>query len=159
MLAYQPVRALSTLNIGLQEGLSAASRILPIIDTKNEINDSENAKDLEINEAKIQFDKIKFSYDTKENKVLNEVNLEFRGGKMTSLVGHSGAGKSTILNLIPRFFDAKSGDILIDGQSIYKTKIKSLRSHISLVSQETTLFDDTIKKILNMQKMMLPMMR
>ena len=145
MLAYQPVRALSTLNIGLQEGLSAASRILPIIDTKNEINDSENAKDLEINEAKIQFDKIKFSYDTKENKVLNEVNLEFRGGKMTSLVGHSGAGKSTILNLIPRFFDAKSGDILIDGQSIYETKIKSLRSHISLVSQETTLFDDTIK--------------
>ena len=145
MLAYQPVRALSTLNIGLHEGLSAASRILPIIDTENKINDSEKAKDLELKEAKINFNKIKFSYDKKENKVLDEINLEFKGGKMTSLVGHSGAGKSTILNLIPRFFDAESGDILIDDQSIYQTKIKSLRNHISLVSQETTLFDDTIK--------------
>ena len=145
MLAYQPVRSLSTLNIGLNEGLSAASRILPIIDTKNKINDAEKAKDLELKNAKINFKKIKFSYDKKENKVLNEINLEFKGGKMTSLVGHSGAGKSTILNLIPRFFDAESGDILIDDQSIYQTKIKSLRSHISLVSQETTLFDDTIK--------------
>ena len=145
MLAYQPVRSLSTLNIGLNEGLSAASRILPIIDTKNKINDAEKAKDLELKNAKINFKKIKFSYDKKENKVLNEIDLEFKGGKMTSLVGHSGAGKSTILNLIPRFFDAESGDILIDDQSIYQTKIKSLRSHISLVSQETTLFDDTIK--------------
>ncbi len=145
MLAYQPVRALSTLNIGLHEGLSAASRILPIIDTENKINDAEKAKDLELKEAKINFIKIKFSYDKKENKVLDEINLEFKGGKMTSLVGHSGAGKSTILNLIPRFFDAESGDILIDDQSIYQTKIKSLRNHISLVSQETTLFDDTIK--------------
>ncbi len=145
MLAYQPVRSLSTLNIGLNEGLSAASRILPIIDTKNKINDAENAKNLELNNAKINFKKINFSYDKKENRVLDEIDLEFKGGKMTSLVGHSGAGKSTILNLIPRFFDAESGDILIDDQSIYKTKIKSLRSHISLVSQETTLFDDTIK--------------
>ena len=108
MLAYQPVRSLSTLNIGLNEGLSAASRILPIIDTKNKINDAEKAKDLELKNAKIKFKKIEFSYDKKENKVLNEIDLEFKGGKMTSLVGHSGAGKSTILNLIPRFFDAES---------------------------------------------------
>ena len=145
MLAYQPVRALSTLNMVLNQGISAASRILPIIDNENKINDIENAKDLELKEAKINFENIRFAYDKDENKVLHNVNLEFTGGKMTSLVGHSGSGKSTILNLIPRFYDAESGDILIDNQSIYKTKIKSLRNTISLVSQETTLFDDTIK--------------
>ncbi len=145
MLAYQPVRALSTLNMVLNQGISAASRILPIVDNKNKINDIENAKDLELKEAKISFENIKFAYDKDENKVLHKVNLEFTGGKMTSLVGHSGSGKSTILNLIPRFYDAESGDIFIDNQSIYKTKIKSLRNNISLVSQETTLFDDTIK--------------
>ena len=76
---------------------------------------------------------------------MQSINLEFKGGKMTSLVGHSGSGKSTILNLIPRFYDAQSGDILIDGQSIYNATIESLRNEISMVSQETTLFDDTIK--------------
>ena len=145
MLAYQPVRSLSTLNMVLNQGLSAASRILPIIDNENKINDVENAKELNLKEAKINFENIKFSYDKEEDKVLDTINLEFTGGKMTSLVGHSGSGKSTILNLIPRFYDAESGDILIDNQSIYKTKIKSLRNNISLVSQETTLFDDTIK--------------
>jgi subfamily B ATP-binding cassette protein MsbA len=129
----------------LNQGISAASRILPIIDNKNKINDIENAKDLELKEAKINFENIRFAYDKDENKVLHNVNLEFTGGKMTSLVGHSGSGKSTILNLIPRFYDAESGDIFIDNQSIYKTKIKSLRNNISLVSQETTLFDDTIR--------------
>ena len=145
MLAYQPVRSLSTLNMVLNQGLSAASRILPIIDNENKINDVENAKELNLKEAKINFENIKFSYDKEKDKVLDTINLEFTGGKMTSLVGHSGSGKSTILNLIPRFYDAESGDILIDNQSIYKTKIKSLRNNISLVSQETTLFDDTIK--------------
>ena len=145
MLAYQPVRSLSTLNMVLNQGLSAASRILPIIDNENKINDVENAKELNLKEAKINFENIKFSYDKEEGKVLDTISLEFTGGKMTSLVGHSGSGKSTILNLIPRFYDAESGDILIDNQSIYKIKIKSLRNNISLVSQETTLFDDTIK--------------
>ena len=145
MLAYQPVRALSTLNMVLNQGLSAASRILPIIDNENKIKDIENAKELDLKEAQINFKNIKFSYDKEEDKVLDTISLEFNGGKMTSLVGHSGSGKSTILNLIPRFYDAESGDILIDNQSIYETKIKSLRNNISLVSQETTLFDDTIK--------------
>ncbi len=145
MLAYQPVRSLSTLNMVLNQGLSAASRILPIIDNKNKINDLESSKDLDVQKANINFENVKFSYNEEENKVLDQINLEFEGGKMTSLVGHSGSGKSTILNLIPRFYDIESGDILIDNQSIYKTKIKSLRSNISLVSQETTLFDDTIK--------------
>ena len=145
-LAYQPVRSLSTLNMVLNQGLSAASRILPIIDNKNKIKDEKEAKTLTVKDAKINFKDVKFSYDVdKENIVLKEIDLEFAGGKMTSLVGNSGSGKSTILNLIPRFYDANSGDITIDNQSIYKTKIQSLRNNISLVSQETTLFDDTIK--------------
>ncbi len=145
MLAYQPVRALSTLNLVLNQGLSAASRILPIIDQENSINDAKDAKPILIENSDIKFKDINFSYEIKEGRTLNSVNLEFIGGKMTSLVGHSGSGKSTILNLIPRFYDAQSGDILIDEQSIYKSTIKSIREQISMVSQETTLFDDTIK--------------
>ena len=145
MLSYQPVRSLATLNITVHQGLTGAKRVLPIIDDKKKIKDKENSKDLKINSGQIIFEDVDFNYDTGEQRILNSINLEFPGQKMTALVGHSGAGKSTILNLIPRFFDAKSGDILIDGQSIYKTKIKSLRNNISLVSQETTLFDDTIR--------------
>ena len=146
MLAYQPVRSLSTLNMVLNQGLSAASRILPIIDNENKIKDIEEAKNLIFKNAEINFKNVKFSYSSNsEDKVLNGINLKFSGGQMTSLVGHSGAGKSTILNLIPRFYDISDGDITIDDQSIYKTKIESLRNNISLVSQETTLFDDTIK--------------
>jgi ATP-binding cassette, subfamily B, bacterial MsbA len=145
MLAYQPVRALSTLNMVLNQGLSAAARILPIIDEKNKINDLIDSKPLVKIDANIEFKNINFSYEVNEGEVLKSINLKFLGGKMTSLVGHSGSGKSTILNLIPRFYDAQSGDISIDGQSIYQTTIKSLRKNISLVSQETTLFDDTIK--------------
>ena len=145
MLAYQPVRALSTLNMVLNQGLSAAARILPIIDEKNKINDLIDSKPLVKINANIEFKNINFSYEANEGEVLKSINLKFLGGKMTSLVGHSGSGKSTILNLIPRFYDAQSGDISIDGQSIYQTTIKSLRKNISLVSQETTLFDDTIK--------------
>ena len=144
MLAYQPVRSLSTLNMVLSQGLSAASRILPIIDQENLIKDSKDAKSIDLKNSDIHFKNVNFSYEINEAKTLKSVNLEFEGGKMTSLVGHSGSGKSTILNLIPRFYDAQSGDITIDNQSIYKTKLKSLRSEISLVSQETTLFDDTI---------------
>jgi subfamily B ATP-binding cassette protein MsbA len=145
MLAYQPVRSLSTLNMIVNQGLSAASRIIPIIDQKNIINNAENAKELRINTANVNFKNLNFSYEASEGKTLKSINLEFEGGKMTSLVGHSGSGKSTILNLIPRFYDAQSGDITIDNQSIYKATIQSLRREISMVSQETTLFDDTIK--------------
>jgi subfamily B ATP-binding cassette protein MsbA len=145
MLAYQPVRSLSTLNMIINGGLSAASRILPIIDQKNTIKNLEFAKPLKINVASINFENVNFSYEVNEGPTLQSINLKFEGGKMTSLVGHSGSGKSTILNLIPRFYDAKSGDIIIDDQSIYGSTIESLRSEISMVSQETTLFDDTIK--------------
>ena len=145
MLAYQPVRALSTLNMVINQGLSAASRIIPIIDQKNEIRDSDSAKPLIIKNANINFNNLDFSYEAEEGKTLHSVDLKFEGGRMTSLVGHSGSGKSTILNLIPRFYDAQSGDINIDNQSIYTSTIESLRGEISMVSQETTLFDDTIK--------------
>jgi ATP-binding cassette, subfamily B, bacterial MsbA len=145
MLAYQPVRALSTMNMILKQGLSAANRILPIIDNQNKISDDEDSQDINITNSEIKFNNINFKYNSDEENVLNNINLNIAGGKMTSLVGHSGSGKSTILNLIPRFYDAQSGDVLIDNQSIYKVKIKSLRDKISLVSQDTTLFDDTIK--------------
>ena len=145
MLAYQPVRALSNLNMILKQGLSAANRILPIIDNQNKIADQEGSQDINITNSEIKFNNINFRYNADEKNILTNINLKITGGKMTSLVGHSGAGKSTILNLIPRFYDVQSGDIMIDNQSIYKVKIKSLRDQISLVSQDTTLFDDTIK--------------
>jgi len=146
MLAYQPVRSLATMNITINQGLSAATRILPVIDEKSELVVSKNATELQISNGNINFKNIIFKYK-KENEgtVLNSVNLKMHGGKMTSIVGHSGAGKSTILNLIPRFYDSISGDIKIDDQSIYKCTINSLRNNISLVSQDTTLFDDTIR--------------
>ena len=145
MLAYQPVRSLSTLNVILNQGLSAASRILSVIDTKKLINNPDNAKEINVEKANIKFKDVIFSYNKSEGEVLKNVNLEFEGGQMTSLVGHSGSGKSTILNLIPRFYDCGSGDISVDDQSIYDVTLHSLRKNISLVSQETTLFDDTIK--------------
>tara|TARA_B100000575_G_C23059534_1_gene609977 strand:+ start:15 stop:1292 length:1278 start_codon:yes stop_codon:yes gene_type:complete len=145
MLAYQPVRSLATLNISVQQGLSGARRVLPIIDDIPSIKEKENSIDLTINEGKINFENVKFEYTEGHKDILNCVNLDIPGKKMTALVGHSGAGKSTILNLIPRFYNASEGDIKIDDQSIYGATIYSLRKNISLVSQDTTLFDDTIK--------------
>ena len=145
MLAYQPVRALATLNIGINQGISAAKRILPIIDNEQTILDKKQSKDVEITKGEIEFKNVNFKYESKNEIVLKSLNLSIEGGKMSSLVGHSGAGKSTILNLIPRFYDVYSGDIILDGNSIYNLKIKSLRDNISLVSQDTTLFDDTVR--------------
>ena len=145
MLAYQPVRSLATLNMSLNQGLAAARRILPLIDIENKIKELENAKELKISKGEIKFEKVKFKYNKNEGEVLNDIDIFIEGGEMTSLVGHSGAGKSSLLNLIPRFYDRDDGDIKIDNQSIYKTKIGSLRSNISLVAQDITLFDDTIR--------------
>jgi len=147
MLAYQPVSALATLNMGVQAGLSAARRILPVIDEKIEIKDDINCKELDIKNGEINFNDVCFKYDldNKNSNILDQVNINISGGKMTALVGHSGSGKSTILNLIPRFYNITSGDIKIDNQSINNLSINSLRKQISLVSQDTTLFDDTIK--------------
>tara|TARA_A100001035_G_scaffold189198_1_gene151010 strand:- start:2304 stop:4043 length:1740 start_codon:yes stop_codon:yes gene_type:complete len=149
MLAYQPVRSLATLNISIQQGISGATRVLPIIDDIPEIKEKNNAKDLNLNEGTIKFENVNFKYPNTQKNILNSINLVFSGKKMTALVGHSGAGKSTILNLMPRFYDIGSGDIKIDNQSIYDSSIYSLRKNISLVSQDTTLFDDTIKNNIN----------
>ncbi len=145
MLAYQPVRSLATLNLAIQQGLSGAKRVLPIIDEVPEVKDKKNAVNLNVNNGKINFDNVKFRYSNQESSILNSISLNLPGKKMTALVGHSGAGKSTILNLIPRFYNVDEGDIKIDDQSINNCSLFSLRKNISLVSQDTTLFDDTIK--------------
>ena len=146
MLAYQPVRSLATLNMAISAGVTASRRVLPIIDDKPKIENIHSDKSLLVSDGKINFNNVKFQYvSNSEMQTLNDIEIEIPGKKMTALVGHSGAGKSTILNLIPRFYDISSGDIKIDNQSIYKSSLYSLRKNISMVSQDTTLFDDTIK--------------
>ena len=143
MLAYQPVRTLAPLNMGIHQGLSAAKRLLPIIDEDN--SDKNSDKHLKIDQGNINFKNVSFKYSESLKNVLNEVNLEFKSDQMTALVGHSGAGKSTILNFIPRFYEPLSGKIYIDNQPIDEHSLSSLRENISLVSQDISLFDDTIK--------------
>ena len=145
MLAYQPVRSLATLNLSISTGLSAAKRIIPIIDTKNEISDTNVQKKLVIKKCDIEFKNCNFKYGSSENDVLRNLNMSIAGGKMTALVGYTGAGKSSIINLIPRFYDCQKGDIRIDNQSIYDVGIYDLRKNISIVTQDITLFDDTVK--------------
>ncbi len=145
MLAYQPVRSLATLNVSIQQGIAGSKRVLPVIDYEQKIKDKTDAKELIINQGQIYFENVNFNYSIDEKSIIKSINLNIPGKKMTALVGHSGAGKSTILNLIPRFYNIDEGDIKIDNQSIYNSSIYSLRKNISLVSQDTTLFDDTIK--------------
>ena len=145
MLSYQPVRSLATLHIGINQGLSGARRVLAVIDEERKIDDNINAKDLVIDKAKIEYKNVSFAYDDKK-EILKSINLKIEGGDIIALVGHSGAGKTTIMNLIPRFYNASNGEILIDNQSIYDISLFSLRKNISLVSQDITLFDDTVLK-------------
>ena len=151
MLAYQPVRTLATLNMGIHQGLSAAKRIIPIIEDENE--DKNSHQDLEITKGNINFEDVSFKYSESLQNILQKINLNIKSGEMTALVGHSGAGKSTILNLIPRFYEPISGKILIDNQPINEYSLKSLRNNISLVSQDVSLFDDTIKNNIRYSKL------
>lgn len=144
MLAYQPVRALAGINIGLNEGFSAAKRIYGLLDNQNLIKDNINAKELNLKDGKIEFKNVCMEYK-KNEPILKNLDLTFKGNTKTALVGLSGGGKSTILNLIPRFYDANEGDIFVDNQNIKNLKISSLRKHIALVTQDIILFDDTIK--------------
>jgi len=145
MLAYQPVKTLTKVNVAIEQGLAAAKRIIPIIDTENQIKENSNSKNLTFSEGNIVFDKVSFSYKSNlENEVLKNISLKFLGGKMTALVGHSGSGKSTILNMIPRIYLPSNGNIEIDGQDISEINLASLRKEISIVDQNTTLFDDTV---------------
>jgi len=145
MLAYQPVKTLTKVNVAIEQGLAAANRILPIIDLSNEINLNEDKDKLNISEGNIIFRDVNFTYKSNiENKVLQNINAIFAGGKMTALVGHSGSGKSTLLNMIPRIYAPTDGIINVDDQDISKFSLASLRSQISIVDQNTTLFDDTV---------------
>jgi subfamily B ATP-binding cassette protein MsbA len=145
MLAYQPVKTLTKVNVAIEQGLAAANRILPIIDIKNEINLNEDKDNFNILKGNIIFKNVDFTYKSNpHNKVLQNVNTNFVGGKMTALVGHSGSGKSTLLNMIPRIYAPTSGSIQLDDQDISKFNLASLRNQISIVDQNTTLFDDTV---------------
>ena len=144
MLAYQPVRALAGINIGIQEGIAAAKRIYEIIDQKNEIYHDENAPSLKLNNASIEFKNISFTYPDGTHALKN-LSAKIEGGTKVGLVGISGSGKTTFLNLIPRFFHLKNGSIFVDNQNINDINLNSLRKEISLVSQDVILFDDTIR--------------
>ena len=145
MLAYQPVKSLTKVNVSIGQGLSAARRILPIIDTKNEINLNKESKNLKLTSGNIEFDKVNFAYKSNlENQVLKNISIKINGGKMTALVGHSGSGKSTLLNMIPRIYNPTSGEVKVDNENISSINLHSLRRQISIVDQNTTLFDDTV---------------
>ena len=145
MLAYQPVKSLTKVNIAISQGLSAAKRIIPIVDIKNEIEKNEAREDIKIKDGTITFDNINFSYNSNPDKlVLKNISLKINGGKMTALVGQSGSGKSTLLNMIPRIYNPNNGSIKIDNQDVTEINLTSLRKQISIVDQNTTLFDDTV---------------
>src|SRR6056300_590943 len=145
MLAYQPVKTLTKVNISISQGLSAAKRIIPIIDAKNNINANLDKKKIEISNGNLEFKNVNFSYQSNiSSKVLIDISAKIEGRKMTALVGHSGSGKSTFLNLIPRIYDPTTGEISIDNQDLKSVNLNSLREKISIVDQNTTLFDDTV---------------
>ena len=145
MLAYQPVKSLTKVNIAISQGLSAAKRILPIIDIKNEIEKNDSSDEIKLTDGTITFENINFHYySNPDNQVLKNVSIKINGGKMTALVGHSGSGKSTLLNMIPRIYNPTNGSIKIDNQDLSKFNLSSIRKQISIVDQNTTLFDDTV---------------
>ena len=145
MLAYQPVKSLTKVNIAISQGLSAAKRILPIIDIKNEIEKNDSSDEIKLTDGTITFENINFHYySNPDNQVLKNISLKIKGGKMTALVGHSGSGKSTLLNMIPRIYNPTNGLIKIDNQDLSKFNLSSIRKQISIVDQNTTLFDDTV---------------
>ena len=145
MLAYQPVRALATIHMSFQHGAEGAKRIFSVIDQQVDIHDNSNKENLNLKKAEIEFENVSFKYPTTKERAIKNINFKIKGGTMAAFVGQSGAGKSTIMSLIPRFYDSQSGKILIDGQNIYDVNLFSLRKNISLVSQDVILFDDTVR--------------
>ena len=152
MLAYQPVRSLATLNMSIYQGAAAAERVFDVMDRKNLIQDDENAPELEIKNSNINFKNVKFKYQKSDDSAIKNITFVAQGGKVTALVGHSGAGKSTIMNLIPRFYQPQGGEIYIDDQNTKSVSLKSLRSKIAIVSQDTVLFDDTVENNIRFAK-------
>ncbi len=146
MLAFQPLRRLASINTTLQEGFAAAIRVFSLLDQKSLINEKKEARDLSLSKSNIDLQEVTLSYEGQTNSALKKVSLNIPHGKTTALVGPSGSGKSSILNLIPRFYDPDSGELKIDGQNIKDLTISSVRSVIALVSQEPILFDMSIKE-------------
>ena len=144
MLAYQPIRSIATINMVIFQGSTAAKRIFEVIDKEILIKNNEQLSELKVSNCKISFENVSFNYLSSKQKAIKNINLEIKGGTIAAFVGHSGAGKSTIMNLIPRFYDPQNGRILIDDQDIKKVSLKSLRKNLSLVSQDIILFNDTI---------------
>ena len=145
MLSYQPVRSLATLNMSVYQAAAAAERIFALLDRENKIKNNPGLPGIKIKNSNINFENINFQYDVGNDDAVKNINLNIQGNKVTALVGHSGAGKSTILNLIPRFYQPQNGKILIDNQNISEISLNSLRKNISLVSQDVILFDDTVE--------------
>ncbi len=145
MLSYQPIRSLATINMLFYQGAAAAQRVFGVIDKEVNIKEESEMPDLKISTGKIEFKNINFSYPNTKSEAVNKINISIEGGSTAALVGHSGAGKSTIINLLPRFYDPSVGKIYIDNQNISSVKLSSLRKNISLVSQDIVLFDDTVR--------------
>tara|TARA_B100001057_G_scaffold23842_1_gene22082 strand:+ start:1508 stop:3250 length:1743 start_codon:yes stop_codon:yes gene_type:complete len=146
MLAYQPIRSLATINMIVFAGAAGAKRIYNVIDEPIKINNNKNLPDLKSSDGDIRFSNVNFKYENSNDKAIKDINLDIKGGSMAAFVGHSGAGKSTIINLLPRFYDPQSGEIFIDRQNIKTVNLNSLRKSISLVSQDVILFDNSVRK-------------
>jgi subfamily B ATP-binding cassette protein MsbA len=144
-LMYRPIRKFSKMNNTVQDAMASAERVFSILDTPQDIKDHEDAIELPNLKKKLEFRNLNFQYNEKDGLVLKDINLEIIKGETVALVGMSGAGKSTLVNLIPRFYDATSGDILIDGKDIRKYKIGSIRKNIGIVTQESILFNDSVR--------------
>lgn len=144
LLAYEPVKRLANINITLQQGLAASQRVFTVLDLEPEIKDAPDATQLTVAGGNIRFSNVAFAYNT-ETTALRDIDLDIKAGETVALVGPSGSGKSTILNMIPRFYEIDKGDITIDGQDIRNVTLESLRKATALVSQEITLFDDTVR--------------
>ena len=145
MLAYQPIRSLATINMAAYQGAAAFKRISDIIDKDIRIKELANAPKLILKNSDIKFNDIEFKYDATDEKAIKSISFNIKGNTMTAFVGHSGAGKSTIINLLPRFYDPQKGSIEIDSQNSKNGYLYSLRKNLSLVSQDVILFDDTVK--------------
>jgi len=144
MLAYQPMNALTKLNAQLQIGLASAERVMEILDTPPTVTERPGARNLPRQMMPVRFEDVAFSYG-EGVPALDGIDLEIPAGRMVALVGSSGAGKSTVLNLIPRFYDATAGRITLGGTDVRDVTLASLRANIALVSQDTALFDDTVR--------------